>query len=186
MLPTSSAALLPTPAHARPRVPSQASLTDAAARRLACLGCPHRRTPTHARPRTPSRKPHQLMRIIHERVPRHYLESACFPPRARHACVATRALASFVRRNYRSFCAAGTPSSRSSRGARCRAGRRCRSTCSGAAPCAPSSRRSAATTSRRTTSALPRGQSGRLGGARSGHHGLVRLHLNAWGCPPHS
>ena len=177
MLPTSSAALLPTPAHARPRVPSQASLTDAAARRLACLGCPHRRTPTHARPRTPSRKPHQLMRIIHERVPRHYFENACFPTRAHFACVA---------RNSRFFCAAGTPSSRSSRGARCRAGRRCRSTCSGAAPCAPSSRRSAATTSRRTTSAPQHGQSGRLGGARSGHHGLVRLHLNAWGCPPHS
>ena len=30
------------------------------------------------------------------------------------------------------------------------------------------------------------GQSRRLGGAISGHHGLVRLHLKAWGCPPHS
>ena len=29
-------------------------------------------------------------------------------------------------------------------------------------------------------------QSGRLGGARSGRRGLMRLHLKAWGCPPHS
>ena len=29
-------------------------------------------------------------------------------------------------------------------------------------------------------------QSGRLGGATAGHHGLHRLHLKAWGCPPHS
>ena len=26
----------------------------------------------------------------------------------------------------------------------------------------------------------------RLGGAMPGHHGLIRLHLKAWGCPPHS
>ena len=31
-----------------------------------------------------------------------------------------------------------------------------------------------------------RGQSGRLGGATAGHRGLIRLHLTAWGCPPHS
>ena len=31
-----------------------------------------------------------------------------------------------------------------------------------------------------------RGQSGRLGGAVSGHHGLLRLHLKACGCPAHS
>ena len=30
------------------------------------------------------------------------------------------------------------------------------------------------------------GQSGRLGGAIAGHHGLIGLHLEAWGCPPHS
>jgi len=30
------------------------------------------------------------------------------------------------------------------------------------------------------------GQSGRLGGAIAGLHGLIRLHLKAWGCPPHS
>ena len=30
------------------------------------------------------------------------------------------------------------------------------------------------------------GQSGRLGEATAGHHGLHRLHLKAWGCPPHS
>jgi len=29
-------------------------------------------------------------------------------------------------------------------------------------------------------------QSGRLGGAMAGRHGLLRLHLKAWGCPPHS
>ena len=29
----------------------------------------------------------------------------------------------------------------------------------------------------------PHGQSGRLGGARSGPRGLMRLHLKAWGCP---
>ena len=33
---------------------------------------------------------------------------------------------------------------------------------------------------------LQHGQSGRLGGAIAGHHGLVRLHLKAWGCPPHT
>jgi len=30
------------------------------------------------------------------------------------------------------------------------------------------------------------GQGGRLGEAMTGHHGLLRLHLMAWGCPPHS
>jgi len=30
------------------------------------------------------------------------------------------------------------------------------------------------------------GQSGRLGGAIAGHQGLVRLHLKASDCPPHS
>jgi len=30
------------------------------------------------------------------------------------------------------------------------------------------------------------GPSGRLGGATAGHHGLIRLHLKAWSCPPHS
>ena len=35
--------------------------------------------------------------------------------------------------------------------------------------------------------AAPRdGQSGRLGEATAGLHGLIRLHLKAWGCPPHS
>ena len=29
------------------------------------------------------------------------------------------------------------------------------------------------------------GSKWRLGGAIAGHHGLVRLHLKAWGCPPH-
>ena len=30
------------------------------------------------------------------------------------------------------------------------------------------------------------GQSGRLGEATAGLHGLLSLHLKAWGCPPHS
>ena len=30
------------------------------------------------------------------------------------------------------------------------------------------------------------GQSGRLGEAMAAHHGLLSLHLKAWGCPPHS
>jgi len=30
------------------------------------------------------------------------------------------------------------------------------------------------------------GQRGRLGEAMAGHHGLLRLHLRAWGCPSHS
>jgi len=30
------------------------------------------------------------------------------------------------------------------------------------------------------------GQSGRLGEATAGLHGLISLHLKAWGCPPHS
>ena len=34
--------------------------------------------------------------------------------------------------------------------------------------------------------ALQHGQSGRLGGAITGHHGLRRLRSKAWGCPPHS
>ena len=33
---------------------------------------------------------------------------------------------------------------------------------------------------------MQHGQSGRLGEAIAGHHGLVRLHLKARGCPPHS
>ena len=33
---------------------------------------------------------------------------------------------------------------------------------------------------------LQDGQSGRLGRAIAGHHGLIRLHLEARGCPPHS
>ena len=36
------------------------------------------------------------------------------------------------------------------------------------------------------TGAAARGQSGSLGEATAGHHGLVRLHPKAWGCPPHS
>ena len=34
--------------------------------------------------------------------------------------------------------------------------------------------------------ALRHGRSGRLGGATAGLHGLLRLHLKAWGCPSHS
>tara|TARA_B110001452_G_scaffold14518_1_gene11876 strand:- start:293 stop:523 length:231 start_codon:yes stop_codon:yes gene_type:complete len=30
------------------------------------------------------------------------------------------------------------------------------------------------------------GQSGRLGEAIAGFHGLISLRLKAWGCPPHS
>ena len=33
--------------------------------------------------------------------------------------------------------------------------------------------------------AAEHGQSGRLGEAMAGHYGLIRLHLKAWGCPPH-
>ena len=32
----------------------------------------------------------------------------------------------------------------------------------------------------------PHGQSGRLGEATAGLHGLIIRHLKAWGCPPHS
>ena len=32
---------------------------------------------------------------------------------------------------------------------------------------------------------LQDGQSGRLGEATAGLHGLISLHLEAWGCPPH-
>ena len=76
---------LPTHAPARPRVPSQASLTDAAARRLAYRGCPRRRTPTDARPRTPSRKPHQRMHNHPSMSASLANENACFPPRAPHS-----------------------------------------------------------------------------------------------------
>ena len=37
-----------------------------------------------------------------------------------------------------------------------------------------------------TTPAPQDGQSGRLGGAIAGLHGLIGLHLKAWDCPPHS
>jgi len=37
-----------------------------------------------------------------------------------------------------------------------------------------------------TDNVLQHGQSGRLGEAIAGLHGLIRLHLKAWGCPPHS
>jgi len=30
------------------------------------------------------------------------------------------------------------------------------------------------------------GQSGRFAEAIAGHHGLLRLHLKAWGCPSHA
>ena len=33
---------------------------------------------------------------------------------------------------------------------------------------------------------VPDGQSDRLGGAISGHHGLLKVHLRAWGCSKHS
>ena len=33
---------------------------------------------------------------------------------------------------------------------------------------------------------LQHGQSGRLGGAMAGLHGLISLHPKAWGCPLHS
>ena len=36
------------------------------------------------------------------------------------------------------------------------------------------------------TSGTPAWSNGRLGEAIAVHHGLVRLHLKAWGCPPHS
>ena len=43
------------------------------------------------------------------------------------------------------------------------------------------------TSSPRSTSASTRAWSKWcLGGAIAGHHGLVRLHLKAWGCPPHT
>jgi len=37
----------------------------------------------------------------------------------------------------------------------------------------------------RAADVLQRGQSRRVGGATDGHRQLVRLHLKAWGCPPH-
>ena len=33
---------------------------------------------------------------------------------------------------------------------------------------------------------VQRGQTGLLGEVIAGHHGLISLHLKAWGCPPHS
>jgi len=39
---------------------------------------------------------------------------------------------------------------------------------------------------KRRVSALQHGQSGRLGEAMAGLHGLISLHPKAWGCPPHS
>ena len=38
----------------------------------------------------------------------------------------------------------------------------------------------------RERKAHPHGQSGRLGEATAGLHGLISMHLKAWGCPPHS
>ena len=50
----------------------------------------------------------------------------------------------------------------------------------------PDSTTSGPSARRSTRPASQHGQSGRLGGAISGHHGPIRLHLKARGCPPHS